>query len=179
MKIQFQALGITEERLNDLIKLGLKYDKRQKKQMLAAAGATLPTEEDVRKFEEKVGFTIPSDYRNFLLEKNGGIPNKTIISVPNIGEKVVQSFYALTNPVSTFTLSHLAKVYKNRLPSGMLPIADDPAGNIFITELIAGKDFGKIYFLDHEQEADVERQPYFKNIHWITNNFNDFLLNLK
>jgi cell wall assembly regulator SMI1 len=179
MGVQFRSLGLTEEELYGLIKLGLKYDKRQKKEMLAARKARLPTEEDVRKFEFKIGFNLPLDYRRFLIEKNGDVPNKSLIAVPNFGKQVVQKFYALAGPANSYTLNHLLQVYNNRVPDGMLPIADDPSGNLFIVELKTSEDYGKLYFWNHEQEADQVVEPTLENISLISSNFSEFLGYLK
>lgn len=179
MSVEFRPLGVTQQDLDYLLKLGLKYDKRQKKQMLAAATVTLPSEDDVRDFEKKNGCVLPSDYRTFLLERNGGVPTKSLIEVPTIGEQVVQRCYALKSPAVRYTLGGVLEVYKGRVPQGMLPIGDDPGGNLFLIGLSQGERYGKIYFWDHEQEADLEPQPYFKNIYYVAPCFEDFLRSLK
>lgn len=178
MNVQFKPLGITQQELDYLVKLGLKYDKRQKKQMLAAATVVLPSEEEVRSFERKHKFSLPPDYKEFLLEKNGGVPDKSLIDVPSLGERVVRRCFALKGAASSYTLDYIISVYKGRVPTGMLPIGDDPAGNLFLIELSEGEDYGRIYFWDHEQEADMESQPYRKNIYKIAANFAFFLQSL-
>ncbi|WBS02565.1 SMI1/KNR4 family protein [Pseudoduganella sp. SL102] len=179
MEIKFESFGMTQEKLDQLGRLGLKYDKRQKKQMLAAANVKLPTAENIGEFEKKIGFTLPSDYKEFLLRQNGGIPDRSLIKIPSLGKKVVQSLFALVNPVVAYTVDHNLDLYKNRMPQDMLPVANDPAGNLYIMKVGAGGDFGNIYFWNHELEADGEKQPYLENITYIANSFNDFLLGLK
>ena len=179
MDIEFTPLGVTQQELDQLLKFGLKYDKRQKKQMLAAANAPLPTAEDVRGFETKLGVVLPDDYKTFLLQKNGGIPKKAKIKIDLLGVKVVQQFYALTSPANSYTLSYLLEVYSERIPNYMLPIADDPAGNLYLCRLQPGDAYGNIYFWDHEEEADGKSQPYFDNITLVADSFTNFLSKLK
>jgi hypothetical protein len=179
MNVEFKPLGVTQQDLDYLLKLGLKYDKRQKKQMLAAATVTLPSEDEVRDFEKKNGFMLPSDYRAFLLNINGGVPSKSLVDVPKIGEQVVQRCYALKSPAVNYTLGRVLENYEGRVPQVMLPIGDDPGGNLFLIGVSGEECYGKVYFWDHEQEADLEPQPYFENIYYVAGSFNEFLLSLK
>lgn len=175
MHIEFEPLGVTQQELDQLLKFGLKYDKRQKKQMLAASNAPRPTAEDVKDFETKIGLVLPEDYKKFLVEKNGGVPKKSKINTDLLGTKVVQQFYAIKNPAKNYTLSYLLEIYSGRIPDRMLPIADDPAGNLYLCQLQPGDTCGKIYFWNHEEEADGEPQPYFDNIIHVADSFSDFL----
>jgi hypothetical protein len=178
MEKKFKSFGITEQELDNLIKLGLKYDKRQKKQMLAGSKGSIATPDEIKYFEQKIGVTLPQDYREFLLTQNGGIPTKSHVRVPNNRESVVQSIYSLTNPSKIYTIYHLIEVYRDRIPKDMLPIGDDPAGNLFLLGLNSGNSYGKVYFWDHEQEADNKEQPYYKNIYFVSNTFADFINDL-
>jgi hypothetical protein len=114
-----------------------------------------------------------------LLEQNGGVPSKSLIDVPAIGEQVVRRCYALKSPATSYTLARVIENYKDRVPLDMLPIGSDPAGNLFLMGVSTGECYGKIYFWDHEQEADLEPQPYFENIHYVSPSFADFLASLR
>lgn len=57
----------------------------------------------------------------------------------------------------------------------MIPIADDPGGNLFVINVDKTGDFGKIYFWDHNNESDGEPQPYYGNVHFIANSFCEFI----
>jgi hypothetical protein len=57
----------------------------------------------------------------------------------------------------------------------MLPIGDDPGGNLFLINAGSSGEHGKIYFWDHNEEADLEKQPYYKNIYFIAHSFADFI----
>ncbi|MRV75986.1 hypothetical protein GJ700_30160 [Duganella sp. FT92W] len=60
-------------------------------------------------------------------------------------------------------------------PRGMLPFGDDPAGNLYLVKISPGDSYGSIFFWDHENEADLEEQPNFDNIHFISQTFDNFL----
>lgn len=177
--ITFKPLGTTEIELNELVKLGLKYDKRQKRQMLAAGKSSPPEKHQVTAFENAICHPLPGDYRKFLLEKNGGIPSKSKVRTYDNMERIVQHLYALTNQSKQFTIGHFLEVYRNRLPTTMLPIGDDPAGNLFLIGIADDQNYGKVFFWDHEQEADMENQPYAKNISIVAQSFSEFLNKLQ
>jgi len=90
----------------------------------------------------------------------------------------VQTLYALISGLACVTLRHRLSAYKGRVPHGMLPIGDDPAGNLYLMDLSPGERYGRIYFWDHEIEADDEGQSHQKNITLISNSFIEFLVDL-
>jgi len=166
--------------LDALLALGLRYDKRQKKQLLAAgARPVLPTEADVRAFEADIGYALPPDYRAFLLVTNGGAPDPHVVAIPGRGDAVVRHCFALLSPARDLTLGHQRDVYAARIPAWMLPIADDPAGNRFLIDLQSGAGHGHVHFWDHEEEADGEVLPWLANIHRVADGFGDFLSRLR
>ena len=63
-----KPLGSSEEQIASWQKMGIKYDKRTIKQMIAAyhtpPGAT---EQSILKFESTLPAKLPEDYRKFLL----------------------------------------------------------------------------------------------------------------
>src|SRR5436853_6401190 len=50
-----------------------------------------------------------------------------------------------------FRLDKTYEVYRGRMPDSVISFADDPGGNAYCIA-ISGKDRGKVYFWDHEQE---------------------------
>lgn len=177
--ITFLPLGTTEEELFKLVQMGLKYDKRQRRQMLAAAKPLTPSLNDIQELEVATGHLLPKSYREFLLNNNGGRPTKSHVLVPNIGSKVVHSFHALTSGGYSFTIRHFMDVYKGRIPEGMIPVANDPRGNLFLICAIPAVNFGTIHFWDHNQEADHESQPYYDNIYFVARSFDEFVDSLR
>jgi cell wall assembly regulator SMI1 len=170
---------MTEAELNKLTSLGLKYDKRQKKEMLAARDATPPQEHEIKTFEEAIGYSLPNCYREFLIRHNGGVPSRSQVDVDGQGERVVRNLYSLVSPARRYPIRHLLEMYEKRIPVAMLPVGDDPAGNLFLLELSQGETYGRVYFWDHEQEAETESQPYFDNISFVAESFASFLDRLR
>ena len=177
MNTTFKPLGTSQEQLDDLIKFGLKYDKRQKK-MFRSSTLKPATEKDMQTLETLAGFSFPADFRNFMLTQNGGIPEKSTIKGPNGTKTVLQKIYAISSNAPNLTVGHLLKFYKNRIPYGMFPFGDDPAGNLYLISLLPDDSYGGIFFWDHENEADQEKQPYFDNIHFICKSFQEFMKKL-
>lgn len=135
------------------------------------------TEKQIAKFEVKKSIKLPKDYRQFLLEYNGGRPMEYEFKISKNNSDTVIFFLGLgvkkNHP--NYDLETNLIVYKNRMPSELLPIADDPFGNKICLS-IKGKKRGKIYLWWHEDEADeTDCQPYWKNISEIANNFTEFI----
>ena len=53
------------------------------------------TEREVRRFESRIGFDLPQDFRTFLLETNGGVPDTTVFPVPGADEVFIDYFLPL------------------------------------------------------------------------------------
>ena len=59
-----------------------------------------------------------------------------------------------------------------------IPIADDPGGNAICLGM-SGNERGKVYFWDHEMEADEGDEPTFENVYLVAESFASFLKSLK
>ena len=72
-------------------------------------------------------------------------------------------------------LDHI-KTYKERLPKNTFPIAYDSCGNLIVISVM-GPDRGKIYFWDHEMEADIDHGEVsdYSNLTLIADSFDEFL----
>jgi cell wall assembly regulator SMI1 len=140
-------------------------------EILESGDALTPT--DIETFEATIGKPLPPAYRNFLLTHNGGHPVPPVIDIddcPN-GATVVQVFLSLTGPVESETLGWSWQAFQGRIPERLLPIADDPFGNIFCLSL-DGADAGQMVFLDRYVES--EARPYF-----VAQDFTTFLAKLR
>lgn len=137
------------------------------------------SEEDILKAEQEIQILIPKEYRTFLKKHNGGHPSPCDYYRPleeNKTEKVLDSvgnFYGLEG---TCNLICVYKEYKDRMPSEMFPIAG--VGGCQICLCREGKNEGKIYFWDSEEEKPEESQPYYDNIHFLANSLEEFLSSL-
>jgi len=130
-------------------------------------------------FEAFLGIKIPNDYREYLENNNGGKPTAASFDIPGEGDDSIQEFFPLLSKTRADDLPYKIKLYAKRIPEEMLPIGRDPGGNLLLI-CLKRKERGKIFFWDHEHEADGEdAQPYYGNIKLLAPNFGDFLSKLK
>lgn len=109
------------------------------------------TEAEVQGLETRLGHPLPRDFRRFVIEIDGGIPEPNeIIAVDgrSVGVEVFLSlgdtrrFWAIEDP------GH------GPYPFGYLPIGLDVGGNSFLLAL-TGAHVGSVWFWDHEAEQPV------------------------
>jgi len=137
-------------------------------------------EAELANFESKIGYTLPVEYREFLLLYNGGKPIPDFFKVPEwqYEETYVTELKGLANgkPVD---LSELFDLLDGRLPKGFIAIGSDPGGNQILLSLSNDKR-GQVYFFDHENEPDdaTDNVEDYPNIYLVANSFNEFLKNL-
>ena len=130
-------------------------------------------EETIKVIESFIQAKLPDEYRDFLLKYNGGIPDKIIFNISALAffHKVNSSDY-----YSDFVVAY--HTYIVRIPKGFIVVASDVGGNNILLGL-EGKDRGKIYFWDHEEEVDEDEEADFRNMTLISNSFNQFVDSLK
>lgn len=138
----------------------------------------------VEEFERLIGAALPEEYRRFLLETNGGPPsskNKRFLIKSNpefiegFNEVHVDRFYQLrgmTRPA--LSLREVFEMTLGRIPSGTIPIATDPMGNLFLLG-IAGPLRDAVFFWDHEAEGFEEAGDKLQNIGQLSNSFESFV----
>ena len=132
---------------------------------------------DLNNIEEKIGFNFPADYKRFLLQFNGGKPEKEVFNMIN-NSSIVDRFFGFCENEYRNALRYYGVVYNKRIPSNTFPIGKDPGGNLILIS-ISGSDYGKIYFWDHNWEAEEGREPDYSNLTLIADSFDEFVNNLK
>lgn len=168
--VSYKSLGISPEELDNLTRLGIKYDKRTKKQMLAAHNYKEKQDiDEINNYASTLGGAFPVDYANFLSIKNGGKPEPSTL---NFSKKSIsiKYMYAYKSPLTTCTLDYALALYQGRIPKGFIPIAHDSAGNLLIMSFLLPES-GHVYFWDHNNEVDESEQPYFGNMVKICESF--------
>jgi cell wall assembly regulator SMI1 len=136
-------------------------------------------EADIDEAEDLLDTAFPADYREFLLEYNGGRPkydNFPIENNPSDTHGMINFFFYLKDE-GAYNLLKWANRMRGRVPSELIPIAIDPGGNL-ICLAVAGNNQGKVYFWDHEEEAEEGKTPTYDNVYAIADSFNQFLTNL-
>jgi len=131
------------------------------------------TVNQISEFEKETGFELPDDYKNFLLENNGGVPENTLFSIPDCSEEaLIGYFLGINRPKED--LSFWLKEFHDDLPESFIPIAFDAGGNAILMDL---EDTGTLYYWDYgrhfQQSTDDD------NTFWIANSFTDLLNDLK
>ena len=124
-------------------------------------------------FEAILGYTLPADYRNYLLRFNGGMPDQTFFWIKEGTDgSSVHQFFGLHSLKSSSLDMYIGDDHCG-VPSGFIPIADDGVGNNVIIGL-AGTNRGLIYFLDHEIHPYNQRES-MEGIIQITDSFSNFI----
>lgn len=119
---------------------------------------------------------FPEDYKKFLLDYNGGTPDKTLIYFES-DEGVITYFLGICND-SIYGIRNINNRFINRIPTNTLPIARDPGGNLFLMS-IRGDDYGSVYFWDHEEEVYEDEEPDYSNMTLVAKSFTELVNNLK
>lgn len=131
------------------------------------------SEQEILLFEQQVGFRLPDDYRDFLMQNNGAEIFDQTFFVKDLGKEVMLDvLFGLSNPTSRgLTLSYWLKEYRDELELGTLVIGKDPGGSLLIYTL-AGEDKG-LYYWDKnylfKQSTEEEGNAYF-----IADSFTEF-----
>lgn len=134
-------------------------------------------EKAITHLEKEIGFLLPFDYRNFLLENNGGRVDDELFFVEGLSQDVMMDvFYGVTHRNQALTLSYWLKEYGDELQEKTLIIGTDPGGGM-LTYITTGEDKG-VYYWDHahffEESTEEEGNTYF-----VADSFADFCAILK
>jgi hypothetical protein len=125
-------------------------------------------------FERKCGVPLPADYREFLLEHNGGQPDtKNVVDFEHQGKpnsSDVHFFYGIHEGENWASIEWYLETGKGRLIEEGLPIAGDSGGNDYVL-IVDGKRKGQIYFWDHERETTP---PSYENMSYVAPSFTAF-----
>jgi len=138
---------------------------------LSESGAT---EESIVRLENDIGFRLPSDYRHFLADVNGGEPEPsgfTFETSDGPSDSAVRYFLTLDPNAKHYTIREFLRRYGDRIPKGVMPIACDSFGNLVLID-VGAKASGSVYFWDHEKESMEE--PIWENISPVAPSFTAF-----
>ncbi|MGE3801054.1 MAG: SMI1/KNR4 family protein [Candidatus Kapaibacterium sp.] len=136
---------------------------------------------DIKKVQRETGVLLPDPYTRHLLSYNGGHPIPDIFPFVDKGKKTnsrIQIFFAIGTGEydDLYEAIQVLKIDEKRMPSHIIPIAEDPFGNM-VTISAADWDYGKIYFWDHEREVDYRRSNDldYSNLYLISNSLQSLL----
>ncbi|WP_111882793.1 SMI1/KNR4 family protein [Paracidovorax anthurii] len=171
MNIQLKKLGLSEEEMKDLENRGFGIPKKMQRTMLEMHSTVLPLDEHENYLFKQ--FNVPKDYKEFLLENNGGIPIENVFKTIS-NERVVNCFLALMAPRGfEDSIGKYLEKYKDRIPENLLPIASAGSSDLV---LVGANGLDGVYYWDHNLESDEDdASNYYENIEKVANSFSEFL----
>lgn len=140
------------------------------------------SEHEIRKIEKMLDCKFPEMYKDFLVVCNGGYPSEK-----DFFPMLEKTFYGessgsigrmfSTDEGEFYNLIRENNTYKSRLPKHLLAIGENGMGDL-ICLCMEGENYGKVYFWDHNWEAEDGEEPTYRNVHLIANSFKDFINSL-
>jgi SMI1 / KNR4 family (SUKH-1) len=139
-------------------------------------------ESEIKILEDTYKIKLHLDHKNLLLICNGGQTDKCLSHFENNGiiEKCVLNWILSISDDEYDNLETYIKNFKvnqKRLPDNLIPVCNDPGGNLFCISTY-GDDEGKIYFWEHEFEVEDGEEPNYSNVFFVANSLEDFIDNL-
>jgi len=101
------------------------------------------SESEIRQLEEQLGHRIPSEYRSFLREHDGGVPKVNTFPIPG-----TENASGVNEYLSAARILAAREQYGGRLAHGLVPVAVAEGGNLVCLDL----SDGSVVFWDHEFE---------------------------
>lgn len=142
------------------------------------------TEQDIAKFEQRLGVSLPLEYRDFLLLNNGGyLRPEGIFKIYSllkihINTSVMTSFLSIKSGDENSFDTYLM-ILSGRVPPAYFPIGHDGFGNVICIEH-KGHNKGKLFWWNHEEEEmNPKKKATYRNIYFLANSFNEFISSLE
>ncbi|GAA0077321.1 SMI1/KNR4 family protein [Clostridium sp. CTA-5] len=134
-------------------------------------------EEEIFKLEDEIGFTLPNDYKEFLINFNGGVPEVkySTFTLNELEENIgLQVLYGL-DLEENLDLREWYEDYEDDLLDDCLIIGHG-IGFGFIV-LVNSPEVSGVYFWDNSFE--LENSSEDENIYKISDTFREFIEELK
>ena len=132
----------------------------------------------IQSIENWFNFKLPYIFKKYLVEVNGGIAKKNIFLFPNSSDGAITHHWYGIRSDKYFSFLISIKDSGYRYPKKFVAFCDDTSGNKILLST-SGSDYGKIYYWDHELEADEGEKPDYSNLTLIADSFDEFLSMLK
>lgn len=129
---------------------------------------------DLTDFEEVNSIKLPDDYRDFIINFNGGQPVRTELIKPKTD---VNWLYCFVEEPDWASFFYTIDLFQGRIPLSYIPIGRDSAGNQFIMS-VADHNKGVTALWLHEAEDPEDGTQYYDNVLWVANSFAEFVDNL-
>lgn len=133
----------------------------------------------IKELETNYNLSFPMEYKHFLEIYNGGVPEKDVFNFKDTNDgSILYGFFGFDSNSKRLDIAYRYMMAKRRIPSNTFPIADDQGGNLILLS-VKGPDYGKVYFWDHDWEANDGETPDYSNLTLIADSFEEFINNLK
>ena len=115
----------------------------------------MSNEERILSLEQKLGLTLPSDYRDFIAthRESSNRPPQVVSSNPDYWG--VSNIFELGDGASYLQVDENYRLVGDVIPKATVAIADDGAGNLFLLDCRLGS--GRVDWWDHEQNLGEDR----------------------
>ena len=114
-------------------------------------------ENRLAQLEASFGFAFPQEYRTFLAAHNEDPdrPGQVVSSDPDyLG---VQTILELGDGPDYLQADETYRNVGDVLPSGMIAVANDGGGNLYLLDCREGAQTGSVYWWGHEQDPGEDR----------------------
>ncbi|WP_058487072.1 SMI1/KNR4 family protein [Defluviitalea phaphyphila] len=132
----------------------------------------------IDEFEQYVGFSLPNDYKRFLLEYNGGKPKERYYTffVQELNENIpFDVLYGLNTAIKQVDLKMWYDEYKEDLLENCIIIGSDSGTGLII--LINEDEDEGIYYWDHSWYFEQSNEE--NNVYKISDSFQEFFNDLE
>jgi len=120
-------------------------------------------------FQEFLGFILPDDYFNFLVQNDGATIDEAYFYVKDIEEYIMfDLFYDIEECIETY------EEFSDDFPDKSLVIGRDPGGGMLLLVTTEVGDFSKgIHFYDHSHFFEASNSDC--NTYFICDTFSEFI----
>lgn len=117
-------------------------------------------EQRIENLEAALGASLPAAYRAFLRShrEEPSRPVQVVSTNPDYWD--VDHIFEIGDAESYLQLDHCYALVGDVLPDGMLPVAGDQGGNLYLLDCRRGPTTGGVYWWDHEQELGEDRVEF-------------------
>lgn len=138
------------------------------------------SEADVAAFEKRFGHSLPPEYRQFLLDVNGGRPERDNIE---FASGVINRLFSLDDPEESRNLEIRANRKLSQLPTKDLLFIGHDDGSAALLLSLAGEHRGEVWFQvpDARPSGSNPRTEWHdrRDMKKLADNFEQFMRSLK
>jgi hypothetical protein len=122
--------------------------------------APTTTNSVIDELEQWLGIKLPQSYRQFLLCRNGGRPERDLVAVPTCAANPVARihfFFGAGDPEKSCDLRWNWMIFADRIPQGVVPIATTEGADKICLNLL-NKD-GPVVYWDAYSTTSIQLHP--------------------